>query len=489
MKILNLLIEDLNNSSKNEYYDIVKILEKPNDPDSEAYYLNIGNLDKMQKLQLIKLKFILNKDIKDSVFFKRTKRQLEYFLKNELPKLRDSVNKIIPNLLPPENELANEFINSKPIMPTAQQIAQANENLNVLFEKLFNFYEKPEYKELLGRIGTIGIDQKLTEKAFHVFSPKNLLLAYAQDPNVTFLATTAGWKKYNRAVRGDAKPIILKGTSGTVKDDEYGELSTGLKKSAAKKLGQQGEHSFDVYSSTNPYRYPYYLYYDVADTVVIAGKKDKWSLEPGLTNNLTRELNRYATELIMKEKGMDLNDNPVDFKNIYDNKDKNEFVMKNIVTQQKFQDLIGKSNIDSLKKRDFSDDKTVFDALYLIFSSIFERTHDNILKNQQIYTGINFIYLMEDFGGESIKTTIPHAKELINQKIPNREQILNIFNKALAVRNGISFIKLNESDENPLIDDLLNKMGYSLSDFPENKSDMDRINETIKIILQNKNIL
>lgn len=495
MKIFDLLKEDDSNSSADAYYEIIKVEGKKNNPDDDVYYLNIGNLDKKQKISLLKNKFVPNKNIRDMVYFYRTKRQMEYFLKNELASLVNNVNKIIPNLLPPPNQLADQLINAEQNKPTSQQIAKANESLANLMDRIISSYEKPEVRTLLSNIGTIGIDDEITDNVFgHVYSPKNILLAYAQDPSVTFLATRRRWKELNRMVDNSAKPIILKGTGNVDYSPESAEISLGIKKSTAQKISKQSAHKFDVESSVDPRFFQYYIYYDISDTKVIAGKKDIWAEQPGLKNNLTKELNQLAIDLLNKRKS-EINIKPSKSPIIDSDAGKNNFIMNNIVSNKQLINLLGDNVVNSFKKRDFNDDKTVFDALYQIYSNIFERTHDKQLKETQIYTSMNFTFIIEDFGGKYSNDVMIKTRQLLNKEKPTKEDVIKVFNNVLKVRQMISStnegidMNLNESNKAPELEALLNKIGFSLSDFPSENSDIDGINETIKIILKNKNML
>lgn len=201
-----------------------------------------------------------------------------------------------------------------------EQKKEVVDRLGRFKDMLINLDNDEEFKRTMKTIAAFKNSQG------HQYSLWNSILIWLQNPNATFVMSKIRWSRYNRNVKPDAKPIIIRSPSKTAlrpyskqqKDDitqkyiqslgksSYGELNIGERDKLGIALrGAFGGHSFDFTPA-----------FDVADTVQIEGKEDylkdveqykqiKW-FEDNMISDAVRPIYSALNEFA-KENGITVN--------------------------------------------------------------------------------------------------------------------------------------------------------------------------------------
>ena len=197
------------------------------------------------------------------------------------------------------------------ITEKAQKIA--NESEDDLWVNICNSLGKENVKDLMKKL---RISFAKSSIIGHQFSYGNRLKALGQalkyGKTITFLATAKDWKyMYNRKVNFNAMPYYLRvpRTSGaTYKEaDDYAKshgypdglkgLSVSQKKEIFIKANNEVQNKFS-----------WAVFYDIADTVLISNRDDKWNNSIGYEDNLSGIPNKFTNDKLAKKDDNDSNE-------------------------------------------------------------------------------------------------------------------------------------------------------------------------------------
>ena len=194
-------------------------------------------------------------------------------------------------------------------LPTKEDIAGINNNVDDLFFRLCNTLGEDETKKLLNTIhfskDNVVSDHKLN------FNNKLRIIAQAEkyDKNggnqlntISYFATQRQWMKMGRIVVDFNYPYHLDVFHGG-RGNEKGEDEILQQRGKQMTGGFRGRKARNIETNAELYgrnTFAYHIFFDVSATRPVDGVEDKFMTEPGMINNMTGELNDIAQQEIQK---------------------------------------------------------------------------------------------------------------------------------------------------------------------------------------------
>lgn len=188
---------------------------------------------------------------------------------------------------------------------TQKDVDAVDKTTDDMYVEFMQKIQEPKVQELLKSMGQYHI---ATTTYGWKRSMDNVLKAYAQKPDATFVQTRYEWfHRYNREIVPNATRILLVAP----KQDYNCSMSDILE--TMRSLGydsntnfmnlstQQQEHIKIVTIYHTGRGFEHKAYYDISDTVLIPGKPDIWADEAGFDNNFTGHLNQKAMDDVMSK--------------------------------------------------------------------------------------------------------------------------------------------------------------------------------------------
>ena len=327
--------------------------------------------------------------------------------------------------------------------------------------------QKPEVQQLLQSIGQYSLaDDTFGWK----LAATNVIRAFAQKPNASFLQTRNQWrKKFNRRIINGAKPIgiLVPMTNQSISQDEKNRQMAKAGYGADMKyrdLSRQQKDYIDISSTSYDSKYFQHIpYYDISDTVLIDGMEDIFANEVGFKNNLTGELNDKAIELKAKEGSIDVNA----ARELYGNRqgdviDLYDRLSKGIKEKYMSVGIVNPKG---------SDTKSVGDA----YQASIERLADYLIENEGKIVRSENRKLSIAIATTIVLCLTRVKPENVAQKLKNNEltidsytELRNIINKIINVMNTNikESINNNEIPQLSSVDELLNMIGMDREDVP-----------------------
>ena len=380
--------------------------------------------------------------------------------------LRNTGKYDVPNI----DETLDELGSVKNDKLTADDIIKIKDSTDNKWIEFMQNIQKPEVQLLLQSIG----QYHLANDTFGwQYAADNIVRAYAQNPNATFLQTRNQWrKKFNRRIVNGAKPIGLvvpMDGSYVSNDDRRKQMSkTGYKSNTKySDLSRQQKDHIDIsIRSLNQYdnkKFKYFAFYDISDTVLISGREDIFANEVGFKNNLTGDLNDKAIELKAKEGSIDTDV----AKELYNNRQGDV-----VDLYKKLSDGIKKNYMSLGVINPKSDD--INDIGYAYQASI-ERLADYLIENEGKYVRAENRRLSVAIATTIVLCLTRVKPENVAEKLKNNEltmdsyfELRNVINKIIKTMNNNIKESIN-NDEIPQlssVDELLNMLGMTREDVP-----------------------
>ena len=194
-------------------------------------------------------------------------------------------------------------------LPTKEDIAEINNNVDDLFFRLCNTLGEDETKKLLNTI-QFSKDNVVSDHQLN-FNNKLRIIAQAEkyDRNggnqlntISYFATQRQWMKMGRIVVDFDYPYHLDVFHGG-RGDEKGEDEILQQRGKQMTGGFRGRKARNIETNAELYgrsTFAYHIFFDVSATRPIDGVQDKFMTEPGMINNMTGELNDLAQQEIQK---------------------------------------------------------------------------------------------------------------------------------------------------------------------------------------------
>lgn len=194
-------------------------------------------------------------------------------------------------------------------LPTKEDIAEINNNVDDLFFRLCNTLGEDETKKLLSTI-QFSKDNVVSDHQLN-FNNKLRIIAQAEkyDRNggnqlntISYFATQRQWMKMGRIVVDFDYPYHLDVFHGG-RGNEKGEDEILQQRGKQMTGGFRGRKARNIETNAELYgrnTFGYHIFFDVSATRPIDGVQDKFMTEPGMINNMTGELNDLAQQEIQK---------------------------------------------------------------------------------------------------------------------------------------------------------------------------------------------
>lgn len=202
--------------------------------------------------------------------------------------------------IPSNEEFIEEMNIAKKEIPNKTEIKDASTKADELWIQFMKDLNKPEVQLFLKSIGMF----RLSDSTFgHKFALNNILLAAAQNPNVSFVQTKAQWKKrFRRVVKDNATriilkvPIVRKNVSKNEKENYMRTIGYSPRTNYDSLSVQQKVHvdtalKRNAANESTPFEYR--IFYDISDTEPIDNSQI-WEKTVGFENNMTGKLNKVA---------------------------------------------------------------------------------------------------------------------------------------------------------------------------------------------------
>lgn len=294
--------------------------------------------------------------------------------------------KILPALIGKANELGysspdlnivkSDIDVASKSFATPKAKAEAVKKTNDVLDDFFSKYNEPQVQELMHKLMakikvSVGDEKKY---AANILSLHNRVMAYAQKPDATFIASARIWRQYyNRRVLPTAKPIIIMaGDNGNFFNSKLASDELGVDYNQSR----QNRHTalaFDrtaKYGDSDPSNFFGVVYFDVSDTEPY-GDTDRFNDDEGLKSNLSGELNAKALD----KRANSLGDDDADIGKLQ-NRSNSEMIFNRIVEYCKDKPEFNSVRIAAANKNG-SDISATADIVEALFRVLFEREHDS----------------------------------------------------------------------------------------------------------------
>lgn len=194
-------------------------------------------------------------------------------------------------------------------LPTKEDIAEINNNVDDLFFRICNTLGEDETKKLLNTIH-FAKDNVVSDHQLN-FNNKLRIIAQAEkyDRNganqlntISYFATQRQWMKMGRIVVDFDYPYHLDVFHGG-RGNEKGEDEILQQRGKQMTGGFRGRKARNIETNAELYgrnTFGYHIFFDVSATRPVNGVQDKFLTEPGMINNMTGELNDLAQQEIQK---------------------------------------------------------------------------------------------------------------------------------------------------------------------------------------------
>lgn len=299
---------------------------------------------------------------------------------------------ILPTLISKANELGYESPDMQMVkddlavasktFATPKEKEAAVKKTNDLLERFFEKYNEPQVQELMHKLMS---KIKVADEGDEIYkaallSLNNRVMAYAQKPDATFIASARIWRQYyKRRVMSNATPIIISaGNNGNYYDSKFASDKLGVDRAEAR----QNSHTnlaFDrtaKYGTSDPTAFFGVVYYDVSDTQPYDVNEDRFNDDSGLKSNLTGELNAKA----LHKRGEV--DTELDGK-IESNSSNEEMIFNNIVEYASDKPSF-KSVMIAAANKNGKDPSAAADVVEALFRVLFEREHDTKALEEKV---------------------------------------------------------------------------------------------------------
>ena len=388
--------------------------------------------------------------------------------------------------MPSFDDIVSDLINAKDDEMPKGLDKEINDNVDNLYIEFMQKLRDPKVQLLLKSIGQY---QLATNAYGWKFSMKNLMSAYSQKPDATFLQTRSSWRhRFNRDVVKGAKAVFLptpvyndrKQLGGSEMRDLMNSVGYG-KDDTYYNVGSQRKTYLDVMSDYyNGDDFNMKAYYDVSDTYVIPGMEDLWNTEPGFISNITGKLNTAALKDMEDRRPIDSTVSPSD---LYNNEEGNIDLLNNALIRgikSKYSDIKVIKNGDS--ELEFENNLTnLADYLLMTKSKIAKKENRdesiNIVKGFiYCFTKLRPQYVLSKMSGDVLsKESYLELKNIINS-------IISLINTHMAVSESKS---MNEG-KIPMLDSLeqmLDLIGVNKDELKDTFEDVNEsLNKKLKLI-------
>lgn len=236
--------------------------------------------------------------------------------------------------MPPLNQMMMELSSVMSDHFTAADVENVEKSTDDMYVEFMQKLEDPKVQMLLQSLGQY---QVATSTYGWRRSMDNVMRAYRQKPDATFVQTRYEWfYRYNRTIKPGAQRLLLVSPKQDFSCD-YSDIIETMRE-----LGYPDGTRFDDLSTQQQEHvkvatiyhtgkgFETKVYYDVSDTYVIDGEEDKWSEEVGFDNNFTGHLNQKAMDDVTS-KGIDVNG--VDPREIYNREEGNPQVLNSAIVK------------------------------------------------------------------------------------------------------------------------------------------------------------
>lgn len=389
-------------------------------------------------------------------------------------------------------QFANDIITASKSVPNQKLLKQAIEKRDNILERFFQQYNSEEVQREIAKLTqnikiNVGDDK---EYKHAILSHKNKLLAYAQKPDCTYIASQKAWRKYfKRKVVANAKPIyIIAGNNGNSYNDAFASQETGL----SRRQASQNSHkafSFDrvsKYGDSNPTDFFVVVYYDYSDTEPYDFNEDPFNDDSGLESNLSGNLNQKAREDMIPVSDTDqIHKDIRDKIGASDIDKKAEFAFNNIIEYcNRHKDEYNSVLITAANK-----EKTegITDVLREMFKITYSREHDDKKQNEKVNVSTCFVLAAIGVANNSMLNYMASNGNLFNQK-----ELLNMYSQCCEVINIMDGLTEDISHK-PTFKEFLNALHVNLdmvNKEDEKKDELNQFlnsetNESIKIVKEN----
>lgn len=171
---------------------------------------------------------------------------------------------------------------------------EANETSMDMWQRYLSKINDPETRALIELYSRVYGNKSYG----HILSVKNAALIKSYNGAATFVCTPTQWRVFGRGVKRGAKPlpmyIWISNAKATQQDIEDAKKDAGWEDADSQDLSAQVSQDIRMRANKASGFCKRGVGYDVKDTYVLPGAKDKWATEVGLVNNLTGALNAAA---------------------------------------------------------------------------------------------------------------------------------------------------------------------------------------------------
>ena len=392
-----------------------------------------------------------------------------------------------------EQQFSDDIETARKSVPNPKQLEKAIAKRDNLLERFFQQYNDEEVKREIAKLAqNIKIncgDEK--EYKYAILSYKNKLLAYAQKPDCTYIASQKTWRKYfKRRIKANAFPIYIIAGNNTHKfDDDFASQESGLSRLQA----SQNSHklvSYDrlaKYGNTNPTAFFVTVYYDYSDTEPYDANEDSFNDDTGLESNLTGDYNDKFKELSPTQDGEtdDIRNNIRDKVGATEIEKKASFAFDNIIDYcQRHSEEYNSVLIMATDK-----DKTegITEVLREMFRVIYERLHDKKLQDEKVNVSTCFVLAAMNIANNSMLDYMATNGNKFNQK-----ELLNMYSQCCEVINIMNGLK-EDIFHKPTFKEFLNALNVTLDTVDKESDSKDKMNqlfsdetnESIKMVKEN----
>ena len=301
---------------------------------------------------------------KNRVFMLRINIAYKDELPNVIDKLRDAINSTHDYNATSVNTLCNNLLLRVDSVVTSDDEADMAQNISSTWLDILKKLNDPAVRETLLKY---QMSNDYARAYGHQLSENNVVSILSQFPNASFVAEKYTWEKlFNRKVMPGARRIVvwvpLNSEQVRSRDDSARAMGFQDYKHAMSVTNNstQVKGKINIGTKMDPSKFRRAIMYDVSQTIPPSNpKKDKWTLEIGLSDNLRGEMNAVTQEL-------DKNLSGEDKEKIERNKQRISQAqqMKNVNRKNALLALCRKMKIDTAQFENLSDEEFIPRASY-----------------------------------------------------------------------------------------------------------------------------
>lgn len=376
-----------------------------------------------------------------------------------------------------EQQFIDDIETARKSVPNPKEVEKAIAKRDNLLERFFNQYNDEEVRREISKLAqNIKINcGEENEYKYAILSDKNKLLAYAQKPDCTYIASQKTWRKYfKRRIRANATPIyIIAGNNIHKFDDEFASQESGISRTQASNNSHKlvSYDRLSKYGNSKPTSFFVVVYYDYSDTELYDANEDSFNDDTGLESNLTGDYNDKFKELSPTQDNdtEEIRDNIRDKVGATEIEKKAAFAFDNIIEYCKR----NSEDYNSVLIMAADKDKTegITEVLREMFRVIYERLHDKKQQDEKVNVSTCFVLAAMNIANNSMLDYMAANGNKFNQK-----ELLNIYSQCCEVINIMNGLK-EEVIHKPTFKEFLNALNVTLDTVRQDSEAKDRINQ------------